>query len=106
MLERKEGRIRLLIGLGGAVLMLVAAVIASPSRGGLAGAPPGNATGGKTTQQASRPQLQGHVTKSTAAKPPTNRELVVLYDQSNNPGANATVDQDFETANDAFDNQG
>ena len=31
---------------------------------------------------------------------------MVLYDQYDNPGANATVDQDFETANDAYDNQG
>ncbi len=30
---------------------------------------------------------------------------VILYDQYNNPGANSTVSQDFETANDAFDNQ-
>ena len=106
MLERKEGRIRLLIGLGVALLMVIAAIIAIPSRGAFAGAPTGNATGGKTTQQASRLQLQGHVAKSNSAKPPTNRELVVLYDQYNNPGANATVDQDFETANDAYDNQG
>src|ERR1700730_17371084 len=31
---------------------------------------------------------------------------VVLYDQYNNAGANATVSQDFEPANNAFDNQG
>ncbi|MDQ2806925.1 MAG: hypothetical protein M3Z04_08455, partial [Chloroflexota bacterium] len=30
---------------------------------------------------------------------------VVLYDQYNNAGTNATVSQDFEAANDAFDNQ-
>src|SRR5438045_1200119 len=31
--------------------------------------------------------------------------LALLYDQTDNPGTNATVSQDFETANDAFDNQ-
>ena len=31
---------------------------------------------------------------------------VVLYDQLNNPGTVSTVSQDFETANNSFDNQG
>ena len=49
------------------------------------------------------------VTLSEAAQPQPiaapNVLLALLYDQTNSPGTNATVSQDFETANDAFDNQ-
>lgn len=37
--------------------------------------------------------------------PAPDAPLVVLYDQYNNAGANSTVSQDFEAANNAFDNQ-
>src|SRR5438552_1615853 len=49
------------------------------------------------------------VTLSEATQPQQvaapNVLLALLYDQTDNPGANATVSQDFETANDAFDSQ-
>lgn len=41
---------------------------------------------------------------STKLAPPA-APYVTLYDQYNNAGANATVSQDFEPANDAFDSQ-
>ena len=37
--------------------------------------------------------------------PRPNALQTILYDQTDNPAANSTVSQNFETANDAFDNQ-
>jgi hypothetical protein len=42
----------------------------------------------------------------TASPACTPAIIVVLYDQNDNAGTNATVSQNFETANDTFDNQG
>ena len=38
--------------------------------------------------------------------PRPNALQTILYDQTDNPAANSTVSQNFEAANDAFDNQG
>ena len=43
---------------------------------------------------------------AAGAVTPYNGPAVVLYDQTDNPGANSISSQDFEAANDAFDNQG
>src|SRR5207249_4151183 len=43
---------------------------------------------------------------ATATASPVGCTTMTLYDQLDNPGTNATVSQNFETANNAFDNQG
>ena len=51
---------------------------------------------------------QAAVTNSSAQSqqmPLPNALQTILYDQTDNPGPNSTVSQNFEAANDAFDNQ-
>src|SRR6266446_10945284 len=69
------------------------------------------------TQSASSPQIAAPVTSSGLVAAPENGPtqsnqiaapnvlLAILYDQTDNPGTNATSSQDFETANDTFDDQ-
>ena len=47
----------------------------------------------------------GHTGVRLSIVPQPKLPQVVLYDQYNNAGTNATVSQDFETVNDPFDNQ-
>src|SRR5437879_4141658 len=88
-----------LVLLAAAVLLAGGAVRAKlPAPGGASLSPPGPA-------QAGKPQVSGPAHGAPGNLPPPVAPNVILYDQYNNAGANSTVSQDFETANDAFDNQ-
>src|SRR5215212_8919788 len=60
-------------------------------------APPPPAHSGKLQIQGTNPR--------PAQAPPAARPADVLYDQYNNPGTNGTSSQNFETANDAVDDE-
>ena len=68
----------------------------------------------RTRGSAERPAGQSKLPTKTSGPSVPNFSLppvpklpaVTLYDQLNNPGSLSTSSQDFETANDAFDNQG
>src|SRR5437660_1423633 len=62
--------------------------------------------GANTQPQPGRPQpsYHGAAAPATRLQPPA-APFVILYDQYDNPGTNATVSQDFEPANAAFNNQ-
>src|SRR5438105_12539839 len=88
------------------VCLLLAALL---SVGGAARAEqpgPGANTGANTQPLPGRPQpsYHGAAAPATRLQPPA-APFVTLYDQYNNPGTNATVSQDFEPANAAFNNQ-
>jgi len=56
--------------------------------------------------QSQRPTVSSGPSVPKFSMPPVPKlPAVTLYDQYNNAGANSTVSQDFETANNAFDNQ-
>ncbi len=54
---------------------------------------------------AAQPEAPTSTAPIAGSMAPYEGSLVVLYDQTNNPGANSITSQDFEAASDAFDNQ-
>src|SRR5437868_1270781 len=67
-------------------------------------APPSQPKADTKTQ--AKPAISTNTGTGTTTKlAPPVAPNVTLYDQYNNAGTNSTVSQDFEAANDAFDNQ-
>src|SRR6266436_767004 len=84
---------------GGAALAGVPAAVPA----GIGVAPPAQGKG--STQPLGKPQTSFAGTPRKLSLAPPVAPNVTLYDQYNNASTNSTVSQDFETANDAFDNQ-
>src|SRR5262245_9319117 len=102
MLRRRNRRIGLWTGLA----MLLSAIVvglALSGSGAFAGAPVKTQSSPGKQTQISAPKVSGPAGKINVNKPA--RPDIVLYDQYNNQGTNATVSQNFEVANDAFDSE-
>ena len=60
---------------------------------------------GAASYAPSGPSTSGSGPAQSHPFPAPDSTQTILYDQTDNPAANSTVSQNFETANDAFDNQ-
>src|SRR4051812_3278819 len=105
MLARQNRRIFLWMGFAVVALLIFAGTSASGALAGYSAKIASPPIPGKA--QTTKPNKSVSATSSQQVKPgQPAAPYAILYDQYDNPGTQASTSQDFEVANDPYDNQG